>query len=475
MARLITVSNRLPITVSVHAGRAVVKQSVGGLATGLRGVHGDGDYLWIGSPGDCAGLDDAQLADVRAQFDALHARPVSLTPREIEVFYEEISNAVLWPICHDRIDRLPLRIHGWDVYEAVNERYADAVADAWRPGDVVWVHDYHLLRVPQLVRQRIPEARIGFFLHIPFPNPEIFFTLPVRRWLIEGMLGADLIGFHTRRYRGHFTAALRRLFGIEMDAATSSVAWNGRRTRLGIFPMGIDAEDFAERASSDDVRRMTAELTQSGTRLLVGIDRLDYTKGIQRRLLSVEQLLLQHPEWRERIRLVQVAVPSRGRVGAYRRLRTEVESLVGRINGEFATPSWTPIHYLHRAVTPTTLVALYRAADVMLVTPVRDGMNLVAKEFIASRGDEEGVLILSEFAGAADELRDAYIVNPYDVDGVATAIHDALSLPHDERRPRLRRLRAQVFGHDVHRWAAEFLCALTETPLTSPGTIAEPG
>lgn len=469
MARLITVSNRLPITVSLSGGRAVVKQSVGGLATGLRGVHSGSDYLWIGSPGDCAGLDDAQIADVRAQFDALHARPVSLTPREIEVFYEEISNAVLWPICHDRIDRLPLRIHGWDVYEAVNRRYADAVADAWRPGDVVWVHDYHLLRVPLLVRQRIPEARVGFFLHIPFPNPEIFFTLPVRRWLVEGMLGADLIGFHTRRYRGHFTAALRRLLGIEMDTTTNTVTWKGRETRLGIFPMGIDADDFAARARHDDVRAMAVELRPPGMRLLVGIDRLDYSKGIQRRLLSVERLLLQHPEWRERIRLVQVAVPSRGRVGAYRRLRTEVESLVGRINGEFATPSWAPIHYLHRAVSPTTLVALYRAADVMLVTPVRDGMNLVAKEFVACRDDEDGVLILSEFAGAADELRDSCIVNPYDVDDVATVIHDALSMTGAERQLRMRHLRTRVFEHDVHRWAAEFLCALADAPVGAAG------
>ncbi|HEY9226830.1 MAG TPA: trehalose-6-phosphate synthase, partial [Gemmatimonadaceae bacterium] len=280
-----------------------------------------------------------------------------------------------------------------------------------------------------------------------------------RRWLVEGMLGADLVAFHTRRYRGHFTAALRRLLGIEMDA-TEHVTYKGRRVRLGIFPMGIDAQDYASRAESDPVLARVAEIKQSAQRLIVGVDRLDYSKGISRRLLSFERLLVQHPEWRERVQLVQVAVPSRGRVSEYRRFRQEVEGMVGRINGEFATPTWTPIQYLFRSVPPETLVALYRAADVMLVTPLRDGMNLVAKEFAASRPDDNGVLILSEFAGAADELRDAVIVNPYDVDGVADAIHAALNMDLAERQTRMRQLRRQVMEHDVHRWANEFLMAL---------------
>jgi trehalose 6-phosphate synthase/phosphatase len=348
------------------------------------------------------------------------------------------------------------------VYEAANQRFADAVASVYRPGDRIWVHDYQLLRLPALLRERLPEARIGFFLHIPFPNPEVFFTLPVRRWLVEGMLGADLVGFHTRRYRGHFTAALRRLLQLEMDAS-EHVTWQGRRVRLGIYPMGIDAGDYARRATSREVSAKTIELKASAQRLLVGIDRLDYSKGIARRLLSFEQLLIRHPEWRERVRLVQVAVPSRGRVNEYRRFRREVEALVSRINGEYATPTWTPIQYLFRAVPSTTLLSLYRTADVMVVTPLRDGMNLVAKEFAAARSDEDGVLLLSEFAGAADELTDALIVNPYDVDGVAEAMHHALTLDGAERRSRMRRLRAQVFEHDVHRWVESFLDALGAT------------
>ncbi len=462
MPRLITVSNRLPVTVAVDGDQAVVTRSVGGLATGLGRVDlGDG-HLWIGWPGELTGLAESQRQEVARQLEALHTIPVSMTRREVEVFYEQMSNSVLWPICHDRIDRLPLRIDGWDTYEKVNQRYADMVVANWRPGDTIWVHDYQLLRVPLLIRRRIPQARIGFFLHVPFPNPEVFFTLSVRRWLLEGMLGADVIGFHTRRYRGHFTGAVRRLLGLEMDPTTSRLTHDGRQIALGIFPMGIDAAEFARRTADPGVSAETRELRQPGIRLLVGIDRLDYSKGIQRRLLCLEQLLQQHPEWHERVRLVQLAVPSRGRVGAYRRFRGEVESLVGRINGEFATPSWTPIHYLHRSVPTTTLVALYRAADVMLVTPLRDGMNLVAKEFVACRDDDDGVLVLSEFAGAADELRDACIVNPYDVDGVANAVHDALNMPLAERQERMRRMRAHVFEHDVHRWAAEFLAALAQ-------------
>jgi len=462
MTRLIAVSNRLPVTISVEKRELVVKQSVGGLATGLRRLNQGTDSLWIGWPGDVSALTDAQREEMHVRLSDIHAKAVVLTPNEIEVFYERISNAVLWPVCHDRIDQLPLRIDGWDVYESVNQRYADAVADVWEPGDMIWVHDFQLLRVPHLIRKRIPEARIGFFLHVPFPNPEIFFTLSVRRWLVEGMLGADLIGFHTRRYRGHFTGTLRRLFGLEMDQATASIAYQGRRIKLGIFPMGIDAAEYAERSTDRGVSAKTLELTRGGVRLLVGIDRLDYSKGIQRRLLSIEELLIKYPEWRERVRFIQVAVPSRGRVGAYRRLRTEVESLVGRINGEFGTPAWTPIQYLYRSVPMSTLVSLYMAADVMLVTPVRDGMNLVAKEFAACRADEDGVLILSEFAGAADELTDACIVNPYDVDGVATVIHEALTMSRDDRRSRMRGLRAQVFEHDVHAWASNFLTTLAE-------------
>jgi trehalose 6-phosphate synthase/phosphatase len=458
--RLIIVSNRLPVTVRAEHGEPVVHMSVGGLATGLRAPHERSNGLWIGWPGDLGDLDPRGREKVRCQLAELRTVPVELDPTEIEVFYEHVSNAVLWPTFHDRVDRLPLRVEGWDVYDSVNARFADAVAEQYEPGDVIWVHDYQLMRLPALLRDRIPDARVGFFLHIPFPNPEIYFALPTRAWLVEGMMGADLVGFHTRRFQGHFRAALRRLFGLEMDAA-GYVRWGERRVRLGVFPIGVDTASLATRAASPEVDSLVGELTTPGQRLLVGIDRLDYSKGIPRRLIAVERLLVLHPEWRERIRLVQVAVPSRDRVAAYREFRTEVEGLVGRINGRFGTPTWTPIHYMRRGVSTDVVLGLCRAADVALVTPLRDGMNLVAKEFAASRIDEDGVLILSEFAGAADELTDALIVNPYDIDGTAEAIHTALTMDPADRRRRMRALREQVAANDVHRWVATFLETLT--------------
>ena len=459
--RVLIVSNRLPITIGVDSGTPVLRNSHGGLATGLQGVHDESGGLWIGWPGNLLGCDEPQRASIVAELMARRTVPVFLSDDEIRVFYEEISNNVLWPICHDRIDHLPLRVEGWDTYEAVNERFAETVVAHWRPGDLIWIHDYHLLRVPALVRRRLPTARIGFFLHVPFPNPEVFFTLSVRRWLIEGMLGADLIGFHTRRYRGHFTGALRRLFHVEMNSS-GLVEHTGGTTKLGIFPMGIDADDFATRAASDAVAIKTAALKHRSLRLLVGVDRLDYSKGIPRRLVAIERLLQRHPFWRERVRFIQVAIPSRGRVNAYQQIRRQVEGLVGRINGEFATPDWTPIHYLYRSVPSETLLALYRAADVMLVTPLRDGMNLVAKEFVASRADNGGMLVLSEFAGAADELADAIIVNPYDVDGVADAIHYALTMSDGERRACMSRMRDHVRTHALGAWTESFINDLAD-------------
>ena len=457
--RLLIVSNRLPVTVTRGEGGPVVRQSAGGRATGLRGPHERSGGLWIGWPGELAGFDDAAVADAMRRMEALRLVPVAIPPDEREVFYERISNGVLWPLCHDRLDHLPLHVTGWETYEAVNRRFADAVVARYQAGDTIWVHDYQLLRLPALLRERLPDARIGFFLHIPFPNPEIFFTLARRAWLVEGMMGADLVGFHTRRYRGHFTAALRRLFGLEADAS-GAVTWLGRRVRLGMHPMGVDAAHFATSARRPVVVAERDTLRAGAERLFVGIDRLDYSKGIPRRLVAFEQLLRTHPEWHERVRLVQVAVPSRGGVGAYARFRHEVNALVGRINGDLGSPNWTPVHYLHRSVPTHTLLALYRAADAMLVTPVRDGMNLVAKEFAASRVDDDGVLLLSEFAGAADELTDALIVNPYDIDGVAAAMHRALTMPADERGRRMRALRAQVAANDVHCWVERFLASL---------------
>jgi trehalose 6-phosphate synthase/phosphatase len=448
-------------------GRAVLRPSDGGLVSGLRDAHQRSDSLWFGCPGNLHGLDADTTADVKRHFTSSRIVPVCLEPRHQDAFYEGVSNSVLWPVFHDRLDLVPLRQPPWDAYERANARFADAVCAHYRDGDVIWVHDYLLLRLPALLRQRLPNARIGFFLHIPFPGLESFSTLPRRRELLEGVLGADLVGFHVKRYATNFATAIEHLLDVHVDRQPNEYVarHRGRHVRLGVFPMGVDARAFTVQAQRRQVILKTLDIRSMARRIMVGIDRLDYSKGIPRRLLAFEQLLTEHTEWRERVQLVQVAVPSRERVPAYRRFRHAVEALVTRINGALATPGWTPIQYLHRSVVNDLLVALYRAADVMLVTPVRDGMNLVAKEFVASRVDGDGVLVLSEFAGASSELHDALVINPYDVDGVARAMQMALTMPGHERRARMSRMRSHVNAHDVHHWVDSFLKSLTVSTL----------
>jgi trehalose 6-phosphate synthase/phosphatase len=460
VARLLIASNRLPVTVSVCGSRLDICPSSGGLATGLIGPHERAGGLWFGWPG-CTDIANNVCPDQMASaFSSRRIVPIWLDETEVHEFYDNVSSGVLWPVFHDRLDRVPLRTPHWDVYEHVNTRFADTIAAAYQPGDVIWVHDFHLLRLPALLRERLPNARIGFFLHIPFPAADVFETLPPRRQLLAGMLGADVIGFHTDRYVENFTGTVTRMLGVRASEDGMLRVAN-RHVRIGAFPMGIDAAEFDALARSRAVESATNTLRATTPQLLVGVDRLDYSKGIPRRLLAFEKLLSDHPELRNRIRLVQVAVPSRHRVRAYQRLRREVEQLVGRVNGSFGTPTWTPIHYIHAGVSPETLVALYRAATAMLVTPVRDGMNLVAKEFVASRFDCDGVLILSEFAGAARELTAAVQIHPYDVAGLADAMYAALTMSDVERRRRMKRMRDCVLTHDVHAWAAGFLSALT--------------
>ena len=467
MSRLLLVSNRLPVTVKVEKDHVSVVRSPGGLATGLRGPHERSGGLWIGWPGDVSRLSGAQRAEVEKQLSALRCVPLHLSSSEVSRYYEGYSNRALWPLCHYLLDRIPRQDRDWDVYAKVNERFAELVARHYQPGDTIWVHDYQLMLVPDLLRQRLPEARIGYFHHIPFPSSEILRTLPHRAELLRGLLGADLVGFHTPSYAHHFSNSLLRVLGLETDMG--QVTLEGRTVRLGAFPMGIDAAAFERLAEDPGVLGEVSVIQErgAGQRLLLGIDRLDYTKGIPRRLLAVQRLLEREPAWRGRLRLIQVAVPSRTQVEDYAAYRDKVDELVGRINGLYGTVHNVPIHYLYRSFNERQLVGLYRSADVMLVTPTRDGMNLVAKEFCAARPDEDGVLILSEFAGAATELRDAVIVNPYDVDAMADTIEHALEMPVEERRRRMRALRAQVKSRDVHWWVGHFLDALQSVPPPS--------
>ncbi len=460
MARLVLVSNRLPVTVHVEHGELKVVRSTGGLATGLRGPHDHSGGTWVGWPGDVSRLAEGERAVLDAKLKELRCVPLYLNAHEVSRYYDGFSNAVLWPLFHYLLDRIPPTSQEWDGYRAVNERFAEAAAREWQRGDVVWVHDYQLTLVPAMLRQRIPNARIGFFLHIPFPASEVLRILPWREQVLEGMLGADIVGFHTFTYRSHFSAAVLHVLGIPTQGET--IHADDRHIRLGVFPIGVDAQSFGRLAEREDVLRDVASIRAEarGERILLCIDRLDYTKGIPRRLLAFERLLEREPRWRSKVRLVQIAVPSRDKVPSYQEFRRQVDELVGRINGAFSTVDWVPIHYVHRSLTEREIVALYRAADVMLVTPLRDGMNLVAKEFVTCRPDEDGVLVLSEFAGAAAEMGEALQVNPYDIEAMAQAYDDALTMPDEERRLRMGALRQRIAARDVHAWAQGCLDAL---------------
>jgi trehalose 6-phosphate synthase/phosphatase len=456
MSRLLIVANRLPVTVRSTPDGVEVERSSGGLATGMSRPHEQSGGLWIGWSGTTDEMTAGQQAELEGQLAAMRLVAVPLTSDQVTRYYEGYSNGVLWPLFHYLLDQVPLQSGDWDAYVQANQVFADVVAEQYTPGDMVWVHDYQLLLVPGLLRRRLPDARIGFFLHIPFPSEELFRTLPARRQLLEGMLGADLVGFHTPTYLRHFATALTDILGLTVDI--DRVQLPGREVRLGVFPMGIDAGSFQTLAKDPAVEAEAEALRGDGSvRILVGVDRLDYTKGIPRRLLTYERMLQIHPELREKVRLVQVAVPSRTGVEAYQEFRSLVDGLVGRINGAFGTPRWVPVHYIFRGLSAPDLVALYRAADVMLVTPLRDGMNLVAKEFVASRADGDGVLVLSEFAGAAWELPEALQVNPYDTEATAEVFYRALSMDPDERRARLAPLRQRVATFDVHSWVSAFL------------------
>jgi len=475
MPRVIIVANRLPVTVSPSESGVEVHKSTGGLATGLLRPHEQSGGLWIGWSGmPEQEISEQQRSALEQQLSAMRLVRVPLTSEQVARYYEGYSNGVLWPLFHYLLDQIPLHVRDWDSYVEVNERFADVVARHYQPGDLIWVHDYQLLLLPELLRRRLPDSRIGFFLHIPFPTEELFRTLPERDRVLRGLLGADLVGFHTPSYLRHFASSLTHILGLTVDI--DRVHLSDREVRLGVFPMGIDAESFRVMAEGPGVEAEVRALRDHGNlKLLVGVDRLDYTKGIPRRLLAYERLLEVHPDLRERVRLVQVAVPSRTNVEAYQEFRSLVDGLVGRINGAFGTPTWVPVHYIYRALSEPELVALYRAADVMVVTPLRDGMNLVAKEFVASRTDGDGVLVLSEFAGASWELPEALQVNPYDVEATAESYYRALTMDPEERRSRLKPLLSRVQTYDVHRWAATFLDQLEAITRAAPASRRAPG
>lgn len=460
--RYLIVSNRLPVTAVVKDGNLELHPSTGGLATALKQVFAGSESVWIGWPGETGDLLRKARTQMEDGLEKAGMVPVYLAAKQVERFYEGFSNGVLWPLFHYLLDTVRLDAwKDWEAYHEVNQKFAEAVAAEYRPGDRIWVQDYQLCLVPGMLRKLLPDAAIGFFLHIPFPASGVFRILPWRRQILEGLLGADIIGFHTFSYARQFTSSLLRLIGLESDVDT--VSYQGRFVRIGAFPISIDTEHFETASAHPEVTAQVEKIREqhAGCQILVGVDRLDYTKGLKRRVLAIERLLERHPELVGKFKFIQAAVPSRAGVEAYKQLRKQIDEVVGRVNGQYSTLGWSPVQYLYRGLSHEELLGLYRAADVMLVTPLRDGMNLVAKEFAACRQDDDGVLVLSEFAGAAWEMGEAIIVNPYDEDEMATAIHRALTMGEQERRFRMQRLRKRVRDWTVHDWVRQFDDAFT--------------
>lgn len=453
--RTLVVANRLAVSRVGHGKSARWQSSAGGLVTAVEPIVRKTTGAWIGWSGAAGQAPEPFI------HEGVRIQPVGLTAEEVEQFYHGMSNRTFWPLYHDAIRTPDFRRQWWWSYLDVNAKYAKAAAEAAEPGDLVWVHDYHLQMVPQMLRELRPDVRIGFFLHIPFPPEELFAWLPWRTDILEGLLGADLLGFHTFQSVQNFSQAARAF--TDAEGFDTRLEFAGREVSVKSFPISIDTGWFEETAASEQVVKQAEDIRREvgGRKILLCVDRMDYTKGIDVRLAAYEEMLRQGRVNVKDCVLMQVAVPSRERVSDYADLRTRIEHMVGRINGKFSAPGNVAVHYFRRNLRREELVAYYRAADVMLVTPLRDGMNLVAKEYVATRLDDSGVLVLSEFAGAARQLRWALMVNPRDEEGVAAAIKEALDLPAEDARQRMQNLRSVVQRHDVFEWADRFIQALS--------------
>ena len=464
MARTIIVSNRLPTKVHRTAHGLDFQPSEGGLATGLGSIYRADGNVWVGWPG--LFVDDAaEQATVTERLRADSMAPVFLTEAEIRDYYEGFSNSTLWPTFHYFTQFATYDDKHWQAYVAANEKFCEAVLALAGPEDTIWVHDYQLLLLPEMLRRARPQATIGFFLHIPFPSYELLRVLPWGADLVRGMMGADLIGFHTYGYMRHFLSAVSRMLGLSNQ--NGQIETPTRTVLADAFPMGIDYQRYAQAAASEAVEEYQRIYREAlhGLRVVLSIDRLDYTKGIAQRLLAFEQLLLRHPEWREQVSLLMVVVPSRDQVAQYAALKEEIDEVVGRINAQYRTIGWNPIHYFYRSFPFEELVALYRLADVALVTPIRDGMNLVAKEFVASKTHQRGVLILSERAGAAVELSDALLINPTNTNQLVEALNEALLMPEDEQIARMTNMQDLVRQYDVFAWTRLFMDRLAYSKI----------
>ncbi|MDB4292189.1 bifunctional alpha,alpha-trehalose-phosphate synthase (UDP-forming)/trehalose-phosphatase [Maribacter sp.] len=472
MGKTIIISNRLPVQLQIDNGSITAVPSVGGLATGMKSVHSGGNSLWIG----WSGLTDEEIPqelgnDIDSALAQHGSSKVCLTAQEVEGFYYGFSNRTIWPLFHYFLEYAEFELDSWETYKAVNQKFADAILAKATDDDVIWIHDYQLMLVPQMVREERPDISIGFFLHIPFPSFEIFRTLPWREEVLMGLLGADLIGFHTYDYERHFLSSVRRLLGLEVSF--NDISLEDRVIKVDSFPMGIDYKKFSEAAKEHnqrtEVRKSelqkrldTHKKSAPDAKFLLSIDRLDYSKGIAKRIYAFEYFLNKYPQYKEKVRLIVLAVPSRSNVPQYQLLKKEVDELVGRINGEFSTVSWTPIWYFYRSMPFENLIDLYTSSDIAWLTPLRDGMNLVAKEYIATRTDKTGVLILSEMAGSANEMNESLLINPNNFEQIADALHTAITMPEAEQKERNTILQKRLERYNVEKWANDFMNSLID-------------
>ncbi len=465
---MIIVSNRLPFTVVQSDEGIQFNESVGGLATGLKALLTSGqsslsresELVWVGWPGST--IPDEVRDEVRSKaLSEFSSCPVFLSEQDVENFYQGFCNETIWPLFHYFPNYARYDEAYWEQYRKVNESFSVTLLEAIRPDDTVWIHDYHLMLLPHLLRKALPNLRIGFFLHIPFPQFEIFRLIPGkwRRAILEGLLGADLIGFHTHEYGEYFLRSVQRILGYGHSMGRLTIDEDDRLVRVGTFPMGIDFQKFYDAASGTAVQTEKEELQRSlgDSKIVLSVDRQDYSKGILHRLQGFEAMLEANPEWCGKVTLIMLVVPSRIGIADYEGMKKRIEELVGKINGRFGTIGWTPIIYQYRSLPFESLVAMYTASHVALITPLRDGMNLVAKEYVAARHDKTGVLILSEMAGASKELPEAIIINPNNREEIADALKTALEMPCEEQIRRNTIMQNRLRRYDVGRWAADFV------------------
>ncbi|WP_046215108.1 bifunctional alpha,alpha-trehalose-phosphate synthase (UDP-forming)/trehalose-phosphatase [Paenibacillus wulumuqiensis] len=465
MSKIIFVSNRLPVTVKKTESDLQYSKSIGGLATGLKSYHEQGDSLWAGWPGissnDLNEQDEKDIdQELREEYNCL---PIFLSEEEIEQYYHGFCNETIWPLFHYFTNATEYNVDTWEAYKRVNQKFFDSIDPVIEPNDTIWIHDYQLMLLPQMIREKYPDTKIGFFLHIPFPSFEIYRLLIWREEILRGLMGANLIGFHTYDYVRHFLSSVRRLLGKEHNLY--KVNYETYSVQVEAFPMGIDYDYFAKSSVQSDLSNEALEFIEStkSVQNIISVDRLDYTKGLPERIKAFKQFLNKYPEYHEKVRLNLIVAPSRVGVEAYDNLKREIEELVSAVNGQFGTLSWMPVWFFFRTFTQDDLIAFYRNSDVLLVTPLRDGMNLVAKEYIAARNDYKGMLVMSETAGAASELGEAVIVNANDYGAIAAGIKTALDMPDHEKIERNKMLHRRISRYNVKFWADEFLEALKNT------------